>query len=124
MIKMECCYEHCKNIEEDIPNILKLNINYAYFNNRLGIEYKRIVEDLDYLTDGMNVLDMFAGIGPFAMMCAKEQHNIIVHACEINPAAVDLFNRNILLNKKKLILCSSLNKLSNNFHIPVSQWKS
>lgn len=77
---------------------LQVNIQEVYFNPRLGQEYLQIARQCQ--PDEV-IIDMFAGIGPFALMCAKEQ-NVIVHACELNPAAIELFKENVVLNQKKI----------------------
>jgi len=75
---------------------LKIHINKVYFNPRLGAEYVYIAS---LTKTGEVIIDMFAGVGPFSLMCAKQQ-KLMVFACDINPHAIALFQENINLNKK------------------------
>jgi tRNA (guanine37-N1)-methyltransferase len=45
------------------------------------------------------VLDMFAGIGPFSILIAKNVQNVKVYAVDINSSAISFLKRNIALNK-------------------------
>jgi len=62
----------------------------AYFSARLSTERQRIAEKM-----GRNelVLDMFAGVGPFAITLAP--HAALVVAADLNPRAVALLMENI-----------------------------
>lgn len=92
---------------EDNPVVLhamhglvwKVNIREVYFNTRLSNEYLRIahlVHDQDI------IIDMFAGIGPFALLCAHTKQ-VQVYALDINPTAIELLKDNITRNQKLLI---------------------
>ncbi len=73
---------------------LKVDPARAYFSPRLANEHHRIAE---LVQDGEEVVDMFAGVGPFALMIAKMK-SAHVYAIDLNPAAIDYLERNILLN--------------------------
>ena len=77
---------------------LAVNINEVYFNPRFATEYIRIA---DKCQDNWNVIDLFAGIGPFSLTaaCLKKLN---VYSCDINPKAINLFNKNLELNKNKI----------------------
>ena len=76
---------------------LKIDLNKAYFSSRLGQERLRI---LNQIKENEKVMVMFAGIGPYPILIAKNK-NAEVYANEINPAAVKLMKENIILNKLK-----------------------
>ena len=76
----------------------KVNIREVYFNSRLSNEYLRIAE---LCHDHDVIIDMFAGIGPFALLCAR-QKPVQVYALDINPTAISLLKENIDLNRKYL----------------------
>ncbi|MCD1295782.1 class I SAM-dependent methyltransferase family protein [Methanocella sp. CWC-04] len=72
----------------------EMDINKVYFSPRLSTERKRVV---DQVNDIELVIDMFAGIGPFAIPIAKKAMYVI--AVDKNPAAVEYLKKNIELNK-------------------------
>jgi tRNA (guanine37-N1)-methyltransferase len=71
----------------------------AYFSARLSSERQRILQQT-----GRNeiVLDMFAGVGPFAITLAARA--ALVVACDLNPQAVELMLENIAQNRTKNVL--------------------
>lgn len=68
----------------------------AYFSPRLSNEHMRVAS---VVKEGETVVDMFAGIGPFAVLIAKTHVNVKVYAIDINPAAIELLKKNIRLNR-------------------------
>ncbi|CAG0914195.1 unnamed protein product [Notodromas monacha] len=72
----------------------------VYWNPRLSTERDRI---LKVLTRGDILMDVFAGVGPFAIPAAKKCE---VHANDLNPASYDSLKTNLLLNK---VECSTYN---------------
>ena len=76
---------------------LKLDVKNVYFSPRLATERKRVQEATN---DGEEILDMFAGIGPFPIVIAKEKAANIT-AVDINEHAIKYLKENIELNKLK-----------------------
>jgi len=74
----------------------KVDPRRAYFNPRLATERRRVAA---LVKPGETVVDMFAGVGPFAIMIAKLARPGVVYAIDLNPAAVELMRENIALNK-------------------------
>lgn len=74
----------------------KIDLNKAYFSTRLAHERERIAAQVQ---QGERVLVLFAGVGPFAIVAAKKQPRANFVGVELNPAAVKLFEENIILNK-------------------------
>jgi tRNA (guanine37-N1)-methyltransferase len=68
----------------------------AYFSPRLSYEHKRIASLIE---EGETVIDLFAGVGPFAIQIAKTHENVEVYAIDVNPNAVEFLKRNIRLNR-------------------------
>ena len=85
------CVAHCK-----------LDVKKVYFSPRLATERKRVA---DLVSDGEEILDMFAGVGPFPFVIAKEK-SVDITAVDINEVAIQYLNENIKINKvkEKLIL--------------------
>jgi tRNA (guanine37-N1)-methyltransferase len=72
----------------------RVDLEGAYFTPRLGTERLRIA---GLVSPGDVVLDMFAGVGPFALLLAKKGAEVI--AIDKNPVAVKYLRENALLNK-------------------------
>ena len=68
----------------------------AYFSPRLSNEHNRVAS---MVQAGETVVDLFAGVGPFAVLIAKKTADAKVYAVDINPDAVELLKRNIRLNR-------------------------
>jgi len=68
----------------------------AYFSPRLSYEHKRVASLIE---EGETVIDMFAGVGSFAIQIAKTCENVKVYAIDVNPDAVEFLKRNIRLNR-------------------------
>jgi len=77
--------------------IYELDISKVYFSPRLSTEHKRVAEQVQ---DGEIVIDMFAGIGPFAILIARLKR-ATVYAIDVNPNAIFYLQRNITRNKLK-----------------------
>lgn len=76
----------------------KVDPRKAYFNPRLSNERRRVAS---LVRDGETVVDMFSGVGPFAIMIAKLSRPGVVYAIDLNPEAVRLMRENVELNKVK-----------------------
>lgn len=76
----------------------KVDISKVYFNSRLSNEYHRIAS---LCNDGETIIDMFAGVGPFSLLCAA-QKEVKMYALDINPTAIQYLQENIGLNTKFL----------------------
>ena len=73
-----------------------LDIAKAYFSPRLSYEHKRVAS---LVKQGEIVIDLFTGVGPFAIQIAKTHENVKIYAIDINPDAVEFLKRNIRLNR-------------------------
>jgi tRNA (guanine37-N1)-methyltransferase len=71
----------------------------VYFSARLSTERNRI---LQHMGDQELVLDMFAGVGPFAISLAARA--ALVVASDINPLAIELMIENCVQNRTKNVL--------------------
>jgi tRNA (guanine37-N1)-methyltransferase len=74
--------------------VYEMDLNKVYFSPRLSTERKRVT---DQVTDMELVLDMFAGVGPFAIPISKRAMYTI--AVDKNPDAFEYLKKNIALNK-------------------------
>lgn len=73
-----------------------VDVAKAYFSPRLSYEHQR-VESL--VQKGETVVDLFAGVGPFSVLIARNNDAVKVFALEINPEAFELLKKNIRLNR-------------------------
>jgi tRNA (guanine37-N1)-methyltransferase len=73
-----------------------LDISKVYFSPRLSYEHKRVSSAVH---EGEVIVDLFAGVGPFAIQIAKTHENVKVYAIDVNPHAVEYLKRNIRLNR-------------------------
>ena len=76
-----------------------VDLSAAYFSARLSSERQRI---LSRMGDHETVLDMFAGVGPFAITLAARA--ALVVASDINPQAITLMLANLAQNHTKNVL--------------------
>lgn len=77
----------------------EIDLSEAYYSARLATERQRIAS---LHQEGGRILDMFAGVGPFAITLAGKAD--LVLASDFNPGAVRLMVKNIRLNRADNIL--------------------
>jgi tRNA (guanine37-N1)-methyltransferase len=88
--------------------LFKVLLGKVYYNRRLSEEHHRLAL---ICGDNEKIIDLFSGIGGFAIHIASK-HKSIVLANDLNPYAHKLIIENILLNRKRirgLILATRLN---------------
>ena len=73
-----------------------VDVATAYFSPRLSHEHYRIAS---LVHESETVVDLFAGVGPFAVLIAKKNADVKVYAVDINPEAVAFLKKNIRLNR-------------------------
>lgn len=76
-----------------------VDLSGAYFSARLSTERQRIAKQVQ---NGETILDMFAGVGPFAIALAGRAQ--VVVACDLNPQAVVLMLENTRKNRVENVL--------------------
>lgn len=84
-----------ETIHQEFGSRLKLDVRKVYFSPRLATERNRIV---DQVQNGEIIIDMFAGVGPFAVAIARK-HEVRIYAIDINPEAINYLMENIKLNR-------------------------
>lgn len=73
-----------------------VDVAKAYFSPRLSFEHRRVAS---LVKDGENVVDLFAGVGPFSVQIAKNRQNVTVYAIDVNPDAVKYLRKNVRVNR-------------------------
>ncbi|MHA2055601.1 MAG: class I SAM-dependent methyltransferase, partial [Candidatus Hodarchaeales archaeon] len=75
--------------------LIKTDLKNTFFNPRLAEEHKRISENI---VDNENILDLFTGVGPFALHCAYKKP-CTVYAVDINAVAIQCLESSMKKNK-------------------------
>ena len=73
-----------------------VDVAKAYFSPRLSSEHNRVASKVN---NGETVVDLFAGVGPFAIPIVKNNENVRVYAIDVNPNAVFFLKQNIAVNR-------------------------
>jgi tRNA (guanine37-N1)-methyltransferase len=73
-----------------------IDISKVYFSPRLSSERARISS---LVKEGETIVDMFAGVGPFAIQIAKNHKDVKVFAIDTNPDAIYYLAKNTRLNR-------------------------
>jgi tRNA (guanine37-N1)-methyltransferase len=76
--------------------VFRLDVSKVYYNSKLSHEHQRVASQVGA---GDTVVDMFAGVGPFSILAARNNPSARVCAVELNPDAFAYLKENILLNK-------------------------
>lgn len=76
-----------------------IDLSQAYFSARLSEERQRVKR---LMKKDEVVLDMFAGVGPFAITLAAQARLVV--AADVNPGAVRLMEENLSLNRMKNVI--------------------
>ncbi|MHA1793569.1 MAG: class I SAM-dependent methyltransferase [Promethearchaeota archaeon] len=100
--KMELLWGDDKPRTTHIENDVKLlvDVKSTFFDPRLSNEHSRVFSDIleKNANSGCKILDLFCGVGPFTILLAKKTR-CNIWAIDLNPAAIDLLETNIKLNK-------------------------
>ena len=87
--------KNTKTIHIEYGCRLAVDVAKAYFSPRLLEEHNRVAQ---LVTDGETVVDMFCGVGPFAIHIARQKQTRVL-AIDINPDAIELLQESIRMNK-------------------------
>jgi tRNA (guanine37-N1)-methyltransferase len=87
--------DRTKTIHTEYGCRLAVDLEKAYFSPRLLEEHNRIAQLVE---DNEIVVDMFCGVGPFAIHIARQKRARII-AIDVNPSAIELLKESITLNK-------------------------
>ena len=82
-----------ETVHREYGHEFALDIAEVYFSPRLATERHRVVEQVP---EGERALDMFAGVGPFAVPMAARGADVV--ACDLNPVAVEYLRENARRN--------------------------
>lgn len=74
---------------------LAVDVAQTYFSPRLGTEHDRVTKKIEAHEV---IVDMFTGVGPFALLAAK-RHLVTVYAIDVNEQAVQCLKKSLTLNR-------------------------
>jgi tRNA (guanine37-N1)-methyltransferase len=74
---------------------LAIDVTQTYFSPRLGTEHDRVAS---LVRPSEVIVDMFTGVGPFALLAAKRQP-VQVFAIDVNPQAIRCLQKSLELNR-------------------------
>ncbi len=76
--------------------MFSIDVEKCYFSPRLSHERSRIAQKIE---PDETVVNMFAGVGCFSIIIAKQSKAARVFSIDVNPVAVQLMQENIRLNR-------------------------
>ena len=85
-----------ETVHKESSCVMRVDLARDYFSPRLGTERLRIAKKVK---SGEKVLALFAGVGPYALVIAKNSPCAKVVAIELNPHAARLMRENVKRNK-------------------------
>jgi tRNA (guanine37-N1)-methyltransferase len=88
--------ESTETVHREYGHEFALDIAEVYFSPRLATERHRVIEQV---SGDECALDMFAGVGPFAVPMAARGADVV--ACDLNPVAVEYLRENAKRNGVK-----------------------
>jgi len=83
-------------VHKEYGCVFSVDLEKCYFSPRLRHERKRIA---NLVKPGETVINMFAGVGCFSIMIAKNVNSARVFSIDVNPTAVNLMQENVRLNR-------------------------
>ncbi len=87
----------------------ELDFGEVYWNSRLHEEHGRVVEKMN---EGDVLYDVFCGVGPFAILAAKNGCEVLAN--DLNPKCIEWLQRNVEINKVSPSV-TTFNKSGDNF---------
>lgn len=85
--------DHTETVHREYGVELLVDPTKAYFSPRLATERRRVIEQVEA---GEHIVDMFAGVGPFAIRAAVAGAEVV--AVDLNPDAVEYCRENARRN--------------------------
>ena len=82
-----------ETVHREYGHEFRLDVAAVYFSPRLATERRRVVEQV---REGETVIDMFAGVGPYAIPMATRGATVV--ACDLNEVAIEYLRENAVRN--------------------------
>ncbi len=78
-----------ETVHREYGHEFALDVAAVYFSPRLATERHRVI---DQVAAGESIIDMFAGVGPYAIPMASRGADVV--ACDLNETAIDYLREN------------------------------
>jgi tRNA (guanine37-N1)-methyltransferase len=88
--------EKYETIYKENGCLFKVNVKDVYFSPRLSTERERVA---CLVNDGEHILNMFAGVGTFSVIIAKNRE-CTIESVDMNPKAIELARESLVLNRR------------------------
>jgi len=85
-----------QTVHREYGCVFHVDLEKAYFSPRLSYEHARVAS---LVKEGEAVVDMFAGVGPFSILIAKNHEDVNVYAVDMNPDAYEFLRKNVIVNR-------------------------
>jgi tRNA (guanine37-N1)-methyltransferase len=116
-------------VHKEYGCLFSVDVEKCYFSPRLSHERKRIA---GMVKPNETVVNMFAGVGCFSIMIAKQVSATKVFSIDVNPAAIQFMQENIRLNRvydkvmpllgdSKAIINSQLQRVADRVLMPLPE---
>jgi len=83
-------------IHREYGCLFSVDVKKCYFSPRLHYERMRITK---YVSEGEVIVNMFAGVGCFSIVIAKNSNAEKIYSIDINPIAIKFMKENVRLNR-------------------------
>lgn len=93
--------ENTETVHREYGCRFKLDPRKVYFSEREGTERQRIAERVD---EDEVIMTMFAGVGPFPIVIARQKDVRKIYAVELNPEGYSYLEENVRLNKMEDVI--------------------
>lgn len=97
-VKVIAGEDRTATIYKESGAVMELDVAKVYFSVRLSHERTRIAS---LVKPNENILALFAGVGPYALVIARKVPSARIVAIELNPDAVSYMRKNIERNRAK-----------------------
>jgi len=85
-----------QTVHREYGGVFHVDLAKTYFSPRLSYEHARIAS---LVREGETIIDMFAGVGPFSILTAKNHGDVNIYAIDMNPDAYKLLKKNLIVNR-------------------------
>jgi len=90
-----------ETVHKESSCLFKVDLEKCYFSPRLSFERMRVAKQV---VTGEVVVNMFAGVGCFSILIAKQAKPLKIYSIDVNSDAIRYMKENIRLNRARYIV--------------------